>query len=95
MEEEERRRRVDFLKTVIPSTRAKIAVLSQSYQVGSDVNLMCLNIGTPKTINFPFRTNGKLTAFDVPILKHNKVCFSRKNCTRLAVKVYIISFPEW
>ena len=32
-EEEERRRRVDFLKTVIPSTRAKIAVLSQSYQV--------------------------------------------------------------
>ena len=35
MEEEERRRRVDFLKTVIPSTRAKMAVLAQSYQVST------------------------------------------------------------
>ncbi|XP_052801228.1 gamma-tubulin complex component 3 homolog isoform X1 [Mya arenaria] len=32
MEEEERARRVEFLKTVIPSTRAKMAVLAQSYQ---------------------------------------------------------------
>lgn len=32
MEEKERKRRVDFLKTVIPSTRAKLAVLAQSYQ---------------------------------------------------------------
>ena len=25
--------------------------------------LKCLNIGTPKTINFPFGTNGKLMIF--------------------------------
>ena len=31
---------------------------------------MCLNIGTPKNINFPFETNGKLMISDVPILKH-------------------------
>ena len=31
---------------------------------------MCLNIGTPKTINFPFETNKKLMALGVPILKH-------------------------
>ena len=30
---------------------------------------MCLNIGTPKTINFPFVSNGKLRVLDVPILK--------------------------
>ena len=34
---------------------------------------MCLNIGTPKPINFPFGTNGKLMGFGVPILKHFKV----------------------
>ena len=28
--------------------------------------LMCLNIGTTKTINFPFGTNGKLTVLGVP-----------------------------
>ena len=28
---------------------------------------MWLNIGTPKTINFPFETNGKLMALGVPI----------------------------
>ena len=32
--------------------------------------LMCLNIGTPKIIDFPFGTNGKLMVFGVPILKH-------------------------
>ena len=30
--------------------------------------LMCLSIGTPKTINFPFGTNEKLIVLDVPIL---------------------------
>ncbi|WAR28061.1 GCP3-like protein [Mya arenaria] len=40
MEEEERARRVEFLKTVIPSTRAKMAVLAQSYQ---DVSLRFLS----------------------------------------------------
>ena len=34
---------------------------------------MCLNIGTPKTINFPFGTNGNLTVLGVPILKHIRV----------------------
>ena len=31
---------------------------------------MCLNIGTPKTINFPFVPNGKLMVLDVPIFEH-------------------------
>ena len=34
---------------------------------------MCLNIGTPKNINFSFETNGKLMALGVPILKHFRV----------------------
>ena len=33
-------------------------------------NLMCLNIGKSKTINFPFGTNGKLMVLYVLILKH-------------------------
>ena len=32
--------------------------------------LICLNIGTPKTINFPFGTNGKLMVLGVPFPKH-------------------------
>ena len=32
--------------------------------------LMCLNIGTPKTINFPFVPNGKLMILGVPIFEH-------------------------
>ena len=31
---------------------------------------MCSNIGTPKIINFPFETNGKLMVLGVPIFKH-------------------------
>ena len=34
---------------------------------------MCLNIETPKTINFPFDTNGKLMILGVPILKPFRV----------------------
>ena len=34
---------------------------------------MCLNIGTPKNINFSFETNRKLMALGVPILKHIRV----------------------
>ena len=33
--------------------------------------LKCLSIGTPKTFNFPFVSNGKLKCLGVPILKHN------------------------
>ena len=32
-----------------------------------------LNFGTPKIINFPFGTNGKLIILDVPILMPIKV----------------------
>ena len=32
--------------------------------------LMCLSIGTPKTINLPFVSNGKLMILGVPIFKH-------------------------
>ena len=31
--------------------------------------LQCLSIGTPKTINFPFGTNGKLMVFKCPNIK--------------------------
>ena len=34
---------------------------------------MCLNIETPKNINFPLETNGKLMVLGVPILKHFRV----------------------
>ena len=34
---------------------------------------MGLNIGTHKTINLPFETNGKLMVLGVPILKHFRV----------------------
>ena len=34
---------------------------------------MCLDIGTPKNINFSFETNGKLIALNVPILNHFRV----------------------
>ena len=36
---------------------------------------MCLNIGIPKILNFPFGTNGKLMVLGVPILKHIKVFY--------------------
>ena len=35
---------------------------------------MCLNIGTPKAINFPFDTNGKVMFLYVSVLKHFQVC---------------------
>ena len=34
---------------------------------------MCLSIGTPKILNFPFGTNGKLSILGVPIFKHIRV----------------------
>ena len=40
---------------------------------------MCLNIGTPKNNNFQFETNGKLMVLGVPILKHFRVLYGRKN----------------
>ena len=35
--------------------------------------IICSNIETPKNINFPFGTNGKLMALGVPILQHFRV----------------------
>ena len=35
-----------------------------------DITLKCFNIGTPKTINFPFVLNGKLMVLGVPIFEH-------------------------
>ena len=35
--------------------------------------IMCSNIETPKIINFPFGTNGKLMVIGVPIFKHSRV----------------------
>ena len=41
--------------------------------------LICLNIGTPKTINFPFETNGKLMVLGVPILRFFRVVCKKDN----------------
>ena len=50
---------------------------------------MCLNIGTPKNINFSFETNGKLMALGVPILKHIRIILPflarLYECTRRAI----------
>ena len=35
--------------------------------------IMCLKIGTPNTINFPFVTNGKLMVLGFSILSHIRV----------------------
>ena len=39
------------------------------------LNIFGLNIVTPKTIDFPFGTNGKSMILSVPILKHFRVNF--------------------
>ena len=41
---------------------------------------MCPDFGTPKTINFPFGTNGKFIILGVPILKHITVIAYFPNC---------------
>ena len=45
-----------------PSSNLNKSVLSRS-------TVMCLSIGTPKTINFPFVPNGKLIIFRCPKIK--------------------------
>ena len=44
--------------------------------------ITCSNIGTPKTINFPFGANGKLMVLGVPILKHFLVFGVLITCSR-------------
>ena len=58
---------------------------------------MCPNFGTPKIINFLFRTNGKFIIFlGVPILKHITVSQSFCNsalkvffCSKIITKMWI------
>ena len=54
--------------------------------------LMCLNIGTPKTIKFPFGTNGKLFVLGVPIFKHFRVFSGQtENGPNQIIAAYAIS----
>ena len=51
--------------------------------------LKCLNIGTPKTINFPFVPNGKLMILGVPIFEH---IILRLECAQILGHLIIINF---
>ena len=51
--------------------------------------LKCLNIGTPKTINFPFVPNGKLMIFSVPVFEHIII---RLHCAQTLGHLNIINF---
>ena len=46
--------------------------------------IMCSNIGTPKTINFPFGTNGKLMILGVPILMLLGYCWKPNDIIKLS-----------
>ena len=48
---------------------------------------MCLSVGTPKTINFPFVPNGKLMVVGVPILKHIRVRRFAQKCIGDAILI--------
>ena len=53
----------------------RVAVLRNRYYFsagdgGSGVTLICLNIGTAKTVNFSFGTNEKVMVLGVPVLEH-------------------------
>ena len=48
--------------------RISKAAINISFEI--QYTLKCFNIGTPKTINFPFVPNGKLMILGVPIFKH-------------------------
>ena len=54
-------------------SKSKISFGSSKIWAHYSLIIMCSNIGTPKTINFPFGTNGKLMVLGVPILKHFRV----------------------
>ena len=43
------------------------------FLVSQNLIIMCSNTGTPKIINFPFGTNGKLMVLGVPIFEHFRV----------------------
>ena len=52
-------------------TQSYERVIKVIYHLGG--TLEGLSIGTPKTINIPFGTNGKLMNVGIPIFKHTRV----------------------
>ena len=51
---------------------------------------MCLNIGTHKTVNFPFETNGKLMVLGVPILKNFRVSRMLREETKENYRISVV-----
>ena len=62
-------------KDVLVTCDWAMKFLPRKYREGELLvdTVMCLSIGTPKIINFPFGTNGKLIILGVPIFKHIRV----------------------
>ena len=56
--------------TVLEIDQLDFFTLQTSFSLLAGYTLMHLPFGTPKLINFPFETNGKLIILDVPILWH-------------------------
>ena len=63
-------------KMYITPTTINLTIFTYGTNIIS-TTVICLNIGTPKIINFPFGTNGKLSILGVPIFKHIRVPFSK------------------
>ena len=60
------------LNIVIPKSSIFLFVSNGNYWFKvyfTHITLKCLSIGTPKIINFPFVSNGKLMILGVPIYK--------------------------
>ena len=55
---------------------------------------MCLNTGTPKIINFPFGTNGKLMVLGVPIFKHFRVSILEREKTPSYGRINTVDWPN-
>ena len=53
-------------KNKLCMTQVSFVKTTESYEVCQWITLKCLSIGTPKTINFPFVSNGKLMIFRCP-----------------------------
>ena len=51
----------------------KVRLLAKRLLIKCNDNLKCSSTGTPKTIDFPFGTNGKLMAIGFPIFTHNSL----------------------
>ena len=56
---------------------------------------MCLDIGTPKTIDVLFGTNGKLTVLGVLILKHIAVEFWMAKNYSFSFLIEILGIMIW